>query len=67
MKDLVITKKEYEELVEAKKRLDTVLKSLPDASNKISFFDKAFGILKGSFGKKTSAAYVMMLRKAWRE
>ncbi len=67
MKDLVITKKEYEELLEAKKRLDTVLTVLPNAGKKISFFDRAFGILKGSFGKKTSTAYVTALRKAWRE
>lgn len=65
MNTVTLTEKEYKELRGAKRRLDVFLKSLSTRGRK-GFIESAFGVLKNSYGKKSSASYVSKMRKAWR-
>jgi hypothetical protein len=61
MERIVISKKEYTELMNAKRRLATL-----DRKKMMRFIEAAFGALRGDFGKEASEEYVMKLRKPWR-
>lgn len=66
MDTITLTKKEYKELLEAKKRLYGKVKLFVPAKKKSKFLDEAFGIFKDDFGKTSSIAYVSKMRKLWR-
>ena len=61
MDTITISKKEYRRLVAAERKNVAV-----KTSKKVNFFDAAFGILKNTFGNKSSVGYVATLRKSWR-
>lgn len=61
MDTITITKKEYGRLLKAEKK-----NVRAKTSKKVNFFDTAFGILKNTFGNKSSVGYVATLRKSWR-
>jgi len=67
METVVIPKTEYEALIEAKRKLETVSKPVPSEEKKKPFIDSAFGILKNSFGTTSSVAYVSKIRASWRK
>lgn len=52
---VTILKKEYAKLVDG------------EYEKKRPFNDAAFGILRGSFKRKSSVFYVAKMRKAWRD
>jgi hypothetical protein len=58
MERIVINKKEYAELMNAKRRLATL-----DRKKMMRFIEAAFGALKGDYGKGSSVEYVTKLRK----
>ena len=64
METIILNKKEYLQLLKMKKMLEKILNSKSVKKRKIS--EKAFGILKESFGKKSSVFYVSKMRKSWR-
>jgi hypothetical protein len=66
METITIPKKEYKALKEAKARIEAIRESPTRIIEKKKFYDTAFGALKNSFGKETSATYVSRLRKSWR-
>jgi hypothetical protein len=61
MERIVISKKEYTELMNAKRRLATI-----DRKKMMRFIEAAFGALRGDFGEGSSVEYVTKLRKSWR-
>ena len=61
MERFVISKKDYTELMDAKRKLATL-----DRKKRTRLIDAAFGVLKGGFGKGSSVTYVTKLRKSWR-
>jgi hypothetical protein len=61
MERIIISKKEYAELMNAKRRLATL-----DRKKMMRFIEAAFGALRGDFGKGSSEEYVTKLRKSWR-
>jgi hypothetical protein len=61
MERIIISKKEYAELMNAKRRVATL-----DRKKKMRFIEAAFGALRGDFGKEPSEEYVTKLRKSWR-
>ncbi|MFQ6049820.1 MAG: hypothetical protein ACE5J0_02150 [Candidatus Paceibacterales bacterium] len=64
---IILTKKEYSELKEIKKRLEKLLRAKEKKiSPKKDGFLEAFGILKGKF-KGTSLDYTSKLRREWRK
>ena len=67
METITLTKKEYSELIEIKKRLDKLLeikkRKIPP---KKDGFVEAFGILRGKI-KGDSISYISKLRKEWRK
>ncbi len=65
MNTVTIPKKEYEKLKEAKRKLESTGYRI-SKNGKGKLFEKAFGVLKNSFGRGSSAVYVSKLRKAWR-
>ena len=66
MKNVVtLTKKEYLELVNAKRRLALKGEAILSKPKK-EFSDAAFGILKRSFGREKSSSYVAKMRASWR-
>lgn len=67
MNTVTIPKKEYEILKEAKRRLEEALgigAVVKDKKNDLLL--RAFGVLRGNFGKKSSGFYVSKMRKSWR-
>lgn len=66
MENIALTKREYSELLEIKKRLEEILKTKEKKiSPKKEGFLRAFGILKGEY-KRDSLDYISKLRKEWR-
>lgn len=67
MGTVTLTKKEYSELLEIKRRLEELLrfkeKKIPPEKDG---FTKAFGVLKGKI-KGDSLRYISKLRKEWRK
>ena len=61
MKTVTIDKKEYDSLV-----FNKGIRISERAERKESFANTAFGILKNSFGKGNSSAWVNKARKFWR-
>ena len=61
MERIVISKKEYAELMNAKRRIATI-----DRKKKMRFIETAFGAFKNDYGKESSVEYVTKLRKSWR-
>jgi hypothetical protein len=67
METVTLTKKEYSELLDVKRKLDKLLKVKEEKTPpKKDGFREAFGALKESF-KGDSLSYVSKLRKAWRK
>jgi len=67
MGTVTLTKREYSELMEIKKRLEKLLEVKErKISPKKDGFKKAFGILKGKF-KEDSLDYISKLRREWRK
>jgi len=67
MKSMItLTREEYAKLLDAKREPSLKGKSILLAGKKKGFSDKAFGIFKGSFGKKSSLSHVAKLRASWR-
>jgi hypothetical protein len=71
METITLTKKEYEALKEANKKLDAVLKFAASAhktkaKEKFANAGKAFGILGGDYTNKPSVFYVSEMRRKWR-
>lgn len=73
---IILSKKNYFDLIKIKEKLEKILIteegkfsviSLDDTKKKKGSFEKAFGILKNSFGKNSSLSYITKLRKIWRE
>jgi hypothetical protein len=56
----VIRKKEYTELVNAKRRLATL-----DRKKRMRFIESAFGVPREGFGKGSSVEYLTKLRKRY--
>lgn len=67
MNTITITKKEYKKLKEAKERLAWILAPAAASEGKREILERAFGILRGGFGKRPSVFYVSKLRRAWRK
>ncbi|TSC79483.1 MAG: hypothetical protein G01um101429_470 [Parcubacteria group bacterium Gr01-1014_29] len=65
METVTIPKREYKALKEAKARADA-MEFASALITKRRFSDTAFGLLKNSFDKGSSVAYVSRLRKSWR-
>jgi hypothetical protein len=61
MERIIISKKEYTELMNARRRLATL-----DRKKMMRFIEAAFGALRGDFGKGSSEEYVTKFRKSWR-
>jgi len=61
MERIIISKKEYAELMNAKRRL-----AARNRKKMMRFIEAAFGALKGDYGKGSSEDYVTKLRKSWR-
>jgi len=67
METITLTKREYSELIEIRRRLEKLLESKErKISPKKDRFLDAFGILKGAI-KGDSINYVSKLRKEWRK
>lgn len=66
MNTITTPKREYNDLVEAKKILGRIGKIPSSKNGDNKFIDAAFGILKNSIGKKSSISYISKLRKSWR-
>ena len=64
METIILNKKEYLQLLKMKRMLEKILNSKSARKRKVS--EKAFGVLKESFGKKSSVFYVSKTRKLWR-
>jgi len=64
METIILNKKEYLQLLKMKRMLEKILNSKSARKRKVS--EKAFGVLKESFGKKSSVFYVSKMRKLWR-
>ena len=64
METIILNKKEYLQLLKMKRMLEKILNSKSVKKREVS--EKAFGILKESFGKKSSVFYVSKMRKSWR-
>ena len=60
MERIIISKKEYTELMNAKRRLATF-----DRKKMMRFIEAAFGALRGDFGKGSSEEYVEKLRNRY--
>ena len=65
MNTVTIPKKEYEKLKEAKRMLESAGSRI-SKNERGKLFEKAFSVLKNSFGRGSSAVYVSKLRKTWR-
>jgi hypothetical protein len=61
MERIIISKKEYAELMNAKRRL-----AARNRKKMMRFIEATFGALKGDYGKGSSEDYVTKLRKSWR-
>jgi hypothetical protein len=61
MDRIIISKKEYSELMNARKRLAAL-----ENKKRMRFIEAAFGAFRGDFGKASSVEYVEKLRKSWR-
>ena len=61
MERIVISKKEYTEFMNAKRRL-----AMLDRKKRMRFIEAAFGALREGFGKGSSVEYVEKLRNSWR-
>jgi hypothetical protein len=59
MERIVISKKEYAELVNTKRRVAAI-----DRKKKIRFIEAAFGAFRNDYGKESSVGYVTKLRKS---
>ena len=59
METITISKKEY-------MKLKGSIPNIKFTTRKTVNFDKSFGMLRGSFGKASSVAYISKLRKSWR-
>lgn len=66
MNTVTISKREYEELLSVKTRVSESGADISKILPKKPFKDTAFGVLKNTFGKKSSVSYVATLRKSWR-
>jgi hypothetical protein len=62
MNTITISKKEYNALVFAKANIVN-----RKSQGKLPFFEAGFGVLKKSFGRIGSTAFVNKIRKSWRE
>ena len=61
MERIIISKKEYTELMNAKRKLATL-----DRKKKARLIEAAFGALREDYGKGSAVEYVTNLRKSWR-
>ena len=66
MSPIAVTKKEYRELIDMRKKIEAILKYAM-LNRGLLFKDNSFGVLKNSFGKGSSARYVSKIRKSWRK
>jgi hypothetical protein len=67
METITLTKREYSELIETRRRLEKLLESKKrKISSKKDGFVEAFGILKGKI-RGDSLGYISKLRKEWRK
>lgn len=67
METVTLTKKEYSELLEMKRKLEKLLEfKEKKISPKKNGLADAFGILRGKF-KGDSLSYISKLRKEWRK
>jgi hypothetical protein len=68
MATITIPKREYESLKAAKRKLAVLLGASFFSADKERdvVLERAFGIFKKEYGKKTSISYVNKIRKAWR-
>ena len=69
MNTVTIPRKEYKNLLEAKRKLErmTNVSSKGKALKKKEVLEKAFGIFKNGFSNGSSVSYVNKLRKEWRK
>ena len=67
LKEIIINKKEYFELVKAKSIIEEILNSLEEKKiDSEDNFSKAFGVFRNDI-KGDSLGYVSKLRKEWRK
>jgi len=67
METVTISKTEYEKLIKEKNGGNYGDADFGNGVKRKPFKDVAFGILKNTLGKRSSALYVSKLRESWRQ